>query len=59
MFIETFKRLEWDSQFLGYPVARFSIDNECNDKLDELFLQIEAERFKLKYFFVHLKKKNQ
>ena len=52
MQINTIEPLDWDSQFFGYPVARISLDHEGMDKLDNLFQQLELEKFRVTYFFV-------
>jgi len=51
MQINTIERLEWDSQFLGYPVAKISLDQDGGDYLENLFQQIKSEKIRLTYFF--------
>lgn len=48
-FIE---RLEWDSKFFGYPVARIVFDQLGFDNMDDLFRQLISEKIRLTYFFV-------
>lgn len=52
MQINVIEPLEWDSHFFGYPVARIVLDQKGNDKLDNIFKQIESEKFRVTYFFV-------
>lgn len=52
MKINTIETLEWDSQFFGYPVARITLDKESSDYLDDIFLNIESEKFRVTYFYV-------
>jgi dTDP-4-amino-4,6-dideoxy-D-galactose acyltransferase len=46
------ERLEWDSNFFGYSVARIIFDQNGCDILDDLFRQLESKKIKLTYFFV-------
>jgi len=52
MPINAVERLEWDSQFFGYPVARIVFDHQGCDNLDDLFKQLISEKPRVTYFFV-------
>jgi dTDP-4-amino-4,6-dideoxy-D-galactose acyltransferase len=52
MSIDVIERLEWDSQFFGYPVARIVFDQQGCDNLDDLFRQLISEKIRLTYFYV-------
>jgi dTDP-4-amino-4,6-dideoxy-D-galactose acyltransferase len=52
MSVAKIEKLEWDSQFFGYPVAKVEIFNESLGETKLLFRQIKKEKFRLCYFFV-------
>ena len=46
------EHLEWDSDFFGYPVSRVYLNNEGKNNIDELFRQLDAEKYRLCYIFI-------
>lgn len=52
MPVNIIEKLEWDSQFFGYPVARVIFDKNGSDNLTDLFTRLISEKIRLTYFFV-------
>ena len=52
MTANTIERLEWDSQFFGYSVAKVGLDDKGYDKVDVVFRQLASDNIRLTYFFI-------
>lgn len=57
MQVNAVERLEWDSQFFGYPIGRIVFDKAGQYDLNELFRQLISEKIRLTYLFVNVNEK--